>query len=135
MTLKVIGVIPVVIAFGIASVSAHHSAAIYDSSKTLTVTGTITSFQWTNPHSWLDVQVKNKRGQIEKWSFEMASPPALATRGLKPKSILPGDQVTVTFHPLKEGAVGGKLLNAKFAKGLNYTEGNEAAPRAGNPYP
>lgn len=128
MRVKMFGFMSIVMAFAVLPVLAHHSHAMYDSSKTEAVTGTVISFQWTNPHSWLDVAVKDETGQEEKFSFEMSSPNSLAREGLKPKSILPGDEVIVNYHPLKDGKPGGEFLGAQFAKGLTVGDSVQTSP-------
>jgi hypothetical protein len=134
MTLRALSVAVLAVVLAAVSASAHHSFAMFDASKTLTISGAVTSFQWTNPHSWLDIAVKNKQGQTEKWSFEMVGPANLARQGLKPKSILPGDKVTLTYHPMKDGTLGGQFLTARFAKGLTVSEGAEPPRARANPY-
>src|SRR5258705_9899943 len=78
---------------------AHHSYAEFDTDKKVTVEGTVKEFQWTNPHSWMLVMVPNARGELEQWAVELNSVSLLAERGWKPKTVLPGDKVAITFHP------------------------------------
>jgi hypothetical protein len=130
MRLKVLHWAGIAIVFAIVPASAHHSFAMFDANTTRTISGTVTSFQWTNPHSWIDISVNNKKGQAEKWSFEMGSPASLAKIGLKPKSIMPGDKVTVTYHPLKDGMPGGQFLSVKLPNGQSVAEPPRARPRA-----
>jgi hypothetical protein len=96
---------------------AHHSFAMFDQQKTITLTGTVKEFQWTNPHSWLQVMVADGRGPVREWSLEMGSPPDLVRNGWKPKVVKPGDKVSVTLHPLKNGAPGGQLLSVVLPDG------------------
>ena len=124
------------VALAIVPTSAHHSFAMFDGDTTLTTSGTVESFQWTNPHCWLEVVVKERQGPPRKWSFEMGSPQQLARQGLKPKSILRGDAVTLTYHPMKDGTPGGQFLTASFDKGLTVGRfegrGRATAPPRGN---
>lgn len=104
--------------------SAHHSFAMFDSDKTVTLSGTVKEFEWTNPHAWLRVMVDDKTaGKPLQWALEMGSPGQQAQRGWKPDSVKPGDKVTITLHPLKDGSRGGQLLSATLASGQQLTNG------------
>jgi hypothetical protein len=98
------------IAFGILFVVsgpafAHHGAAAYDSSKMVTVTGTVTDFQFVNPHVLIIMDAKDpSTGKIEKWEGELTSPNHLARAGWTKSTIKPGDEVTITGSALKSGA-------------------------------
>ena len=85
-------------------VSAHHSfAAEYDSTRPLTVTGTVTKVEWTNPHARLYVDVKDDAGKINHWDFELGPPNGLMRRGWNRNSLKPGHVVVVTgFHSKTE---------------------------------
>jgi Family of unknown function (DUF6152) len=89
---------------------AHHSFAVYDRTKTLTLKGTVKTFQWTNPHSvvWVLVQPE-AGGEPQEWSFETTSPGVLTRAGWTRNSIKPGDRVAVEFNPLRDGSHGGGL--------------------------
>lgn len=95
---------------------AHHSFAMFDATKTMTIKGTVTEFQWTNPHSWIELQVK-KKGKVQSWSFETSSPLNLKRNGWTKQSMKPGDTVSVTFHPRKDGEFGGSVVNVTTAGG------------------
>lgn len=89
---------------------AHHSFAMFDSSKKLTITGVVEKFEWTNPHCWLHVMVPGANGApAERWSLEGTSPSVLARRGWKSTDFKVGDSVTVTVTPLRDGTRGGAL--------------------------
>ena len=88
----------------------HHSHAMFDDQQTVTMEGTVAAFEWTNPHSWLQVNVPNEAGEMVEWSLEMGSPANLARRGWRPRMLVEGDPVSVTIHPLKDGNPGGALL-------------------------
>ncbi len=84
--------------------SAHHAfAAEYDENKRVTVSGTVTSFKWTNPHAWLYVEGTDESGTVTRWSFEMGSPNGLTRRGWKSTELKKGDQVTVEGFGAKDG--------------------------------
>jgi len=92
------------------SISAHHAfAAEYDENKPVTVSGTVTRFEWTNPHVWLYVDGKDASDKVTSWSFEMGSPNGLLHRGWRRTELTQGDQVTVEGYRAKDG---GNLANA-----------------------
>ena len=90
---------------------AHHSGAIFDDEKSTTIAGTVKSFQWTNPHCWIQVLVPGEAGPVE-WSVEMGSPSQLYRGGLRPGSLKPGDKITVVVHPMRDGTNGGLFVSA-----------------------
>lgn len=101
------------------SISAHHGNAIYDMSKTETVTGTVTDFLLINPHASLSVNVKNDKGDVEHWEFESGGVRALVARGWTVDTLKPGDSVTVVFHGAKNGAHVGNITK------ITYSDGRE----------
>jgi hypothetical protein len=96
---------------------AHHSFAMFAMDKNVTATGTVTDFRWTNPHSWMHVDIAGQGGATENWAIEMTSPNNLPNVGWRRSSLKPGDKVTVTYHPLINGKTGGSLVNVKLADG------------------
>ena len=92
---------------------AHHSFAMFDMSKTLTLAGTVTNFEWTNPHTWLWVQVPDGKGGKVHYSIEMNSPGVLERSGWTRHSIKVGDTVTATVHPSLAGAPIGLCYGCK----------------------
>jgi uncharacterized protein DUF6152 len=97
---------------------AHHSFAMFDAEKIVTATGTVKELEWTNPHSWLRVMVMDQTsGRPLQWAFEMSSPRTMSGLGLTPDIVKPGDTVTVTYHPLKDGSRGGQFMQAKLPNG------------------
>jgi hypothetical protein len=96
---------------------AHHSYAEFDTDKKLTLEGTVKQFEWTNPHSWLLIMVPNAKGEQEQWAVELSSVSLLASRGWKPKTVLPGDKVSVTFHPMRNGSHAGSYMAIKLPNG------------------
>ena len=99
--------------FGAAApVTAHHSFAMYQP-WSLTIKGTVSAFQWTNPHVVLQVLVPPEGGgAAQQWSFETNSPAVLSRAGWTRRSIKAGDRVSVTFSPLRDGSQGGGQLNS-----------------------
>ncbi|HKE88103.1 MAG TPA: DUF6152 family protein [Vicinamibacterales bacterium] len=82
---------------------AHHSGAMFEDKKTITVEGTVKEFQYTNPHSWLLVDVKNADGSVTTWGFEAEGPTTLQRAGIKPSEFRAGTKVTMTGRPMKDG--------------------------------
>ena len=117
MKLKIAAIIAGVAVFAVQA-SAHHSFAMFDKEKLVTVTGTLKTFEWSNPHCWLHiVAVDPATGKNVEWAFEMGSVPQIAAQGWKADSVKAGDKITVTAHPLKDGSRGGQYESVKFADG------------------
>ncbi len=91
--------------------SAHHSFAMFDFTKTVTITGTVKEFQWTNPHVvvWVNVEGKDPN-KPEVWWLEMTSPGNLTRTGWNRKALSAGDKVVVELNPLRNGDLGGALV-------------------------
>jgi len=91
---------------------AHHSFAMFDQSKKVTVQGTVKDFRWSNPHVFIQLLVKNDAGIEEEWSIEMTSPEHLARVGWRPGTLKAGDKITLVLHPLRDGTIkGGQYLS------------------------
>jgi hypothetical protein len=99
---------------GTSSVFAHHSAAMFDDTKVLELTGTVKELQWANPHIWLQVVVDEK-GKKTEWSLEGGSPNSLSRQGWRATTFKPGDVVTVRLNPMKDGTPAASFIGAKFA--------------------
>jgi hypothetical protein len=96
------------------AVSAHHSAAMFDASKEITLTGTVKEFQWMSPHCWIQLlvpDVANANAPAVEWGIEMDNPVGLSRHGWKPRSLQPGDKVTVIAHPLRDGSHGAQVVS------------------------
>ena len=89
---------------------AHHSFAMFANDKTMVVKGTVKEFEWTNPHAWVELMVRDAGGKESDWSIEGASPNSLARFGWSRGSLKAGDHVQATIHPLKDGHPGGSLV-------------------------
>ena len=96
---------------------AHHSPVMFDQTRQVTLTGTVIEFQWTNPHSYIQLAVKNDQGHDEEWSLEMAAPTYLYNLVWRPSTLKAGDTVTITIAPLRKGGRGGLVLKAATADG------------------
>ena len=118
MNLKAIGLAAIAVAALTASASAHHSFSMFDETKTVTLSGAVKEFEWTNPHSWLRIMVTDeKTGKAVVWAYELSSPARLITMGMSATSVKAGDVVTVTFHPMKDGTRAGRFLKATLPGG------------------
>ena len=91
---------------------AHHSFAMFDRDRTLTLVGVVKEFQWTNPHTWLQVDVVSDKGVPQEWSIEAQSTGTLSRQGWKPRIFQAGDKVTVRIYPMKDGSTGGSFVGA-----------------------
>jgi len=121
MTVKTVRLLLLSSALGLPlALHAHHSPAMFDFSKQMTLTGTVREFQWTNPHSYIQLVVKpsDGTGAEQEWSLEMGANVYLYERGWRPSTVKTGDTITVTVVPLRSGKTGGGLLmEAKTADG------------------
>jgi Family of unknown function (DUF6152) len=109
--------------------AAHHSDAMFDSAKEITLNGTVKEFQYTNPHSWIQLLVPAAAaaGTPVEWSIETAAPIVLLRAGIKPTSLQPGDKISLRFHPLKSGGPGGSLIEIKKQDGTTMSLRGPAA--------
>jgi hypothetical protein len=121
------------ILFGSAmSARAHHSGAGVDRTKTVTITGIVKDFRWTNPHSWIDLEVTDAKGTA-LWSVEMNPPPFLIRAGWKSSTLKAGDKVSVTVNPIRTGEPGGIFVSVTLPDGRVL--GGRAGGAAGAPAP
>ena len=107
-------------------VIAHHSGAMFDDKKTVTLTGVVKEFQYTNPHSWLLVDVKGSDGKVTTWGFEAEGPSTLTRAGIRLKDFLPGTPVTMTGNPMRDGRPA-----ATWLKAVRMTDKKEFQPLSG----
>lgn len=99
-------------------VTAHHSFAMFDRTKEVTISGTVRIFEWTNPHSWLQVVVPAPRGRpATEYSIELGSPNTMVRQGWRKNTFKPGDRVTVVMYPMRDGSAGGAFVSAVNAAG------------------
>jgi hypothetical protein len=108
--------------------SAHHGSSNYDLSKSVSVKGTITQFDFMNPHSAIHLEAIDDKGHAEQWLIEADSPNNLSRAGWTKDSLKPGDQVTVFGNRLKDGSKVIRLQKVIFA------DGRELKPREGDEY-
>lgn len=118
MKTKLLALIAGSVALASGPALAHHSFAMFDRDKEVTIVGTVKEFQWTNPHSWIQVNVPNKAGKMVEWSIEGGSPNIMVRQGWKRDIMKPGDKVTVVLNPMKDGSPGGSLVRVTMPSGL-----------------
>lgn len=95
----------------------HHSNAMFEPENVIELTGTIKEFQFTNPHTWVQVLVENEKGETIEWSLEWGSPNNLGRQGIRPSTFPPGTAVVIKTRPMKDGSAGGMFVGAKFSDG------------------
>ena len=109
---------------------AHHSFAMFDSQKTLTIEGTVKEFELINPHAWIYVVSRSADGKTIEWGIEMGGPGALSRSGWRADTVRPGDKISVDIHPLKDGTYGGQFISAKLPDGHAIGGGDTGLPPA-----
>ena len=112
---------------------AHHSGAAFDTTKSVTLNGTITEFNWTNPHSSFKVEVVGADGKPVIWAIEMNAPQNLIAQGWKRTTLKPGDKVSATVRPLRNGSPGGSYMSIKLADGKVMDGAGSGSTAAGAP--
>jgi hypothetical protein len=100
----------------------HHSFAPFNMTETITLSGVVKEFQWENPHSWIQIVVTDDSGQEVEWSIEANSRASLSRQGWKQSSLKPGDEISITSHPLRDGRPGGSLVAVTLADGTQLGE-------------
>ena len=126
MPMSRIGASAIACAFAFVTPSlAHHSAAMFDRGTEIVLEGTVKEFQYTAPHSWVQVFVEDENGETVEWSVEGAAPNVLLRRGIRPTSLVPGEAVSVRAHPMSDGQPGALIIDATKADGsvLSFTGG------------
>jgi hypothetical protein len=98
---------------------AHHGVSQFDE-KEVMMKGVVKEFQYTNPHSWLIVDVTNKDGSVTTWGFEAEGPGLLMRNGIHKSDFAPGTKLTITVHPLKNGQPAGSWVKAVRADGVEF---------------
>jgi len=128
MRLKLASALALALLLSVMPAQAHHSFTMFDSTKTTTLVGTVTEFQWTNPHSYIEVDVPSDSGAVKHWSVEMGSPSILQPGGWKHTTLKAGDKVTIILNPLKNGDPGGLLVQANLPDGRKLGNGPGRGP-------
>jgi hypothetical protein len=105
---------------------AHHSFSMFDRTKQIDVKGTVSEFQFVNPHVWLWMMVPDANGQSSKWGFEGEAVSVWMRKGVKKNSLAAGEQITVRANPMKDGAKAGFILGITKADGTKLDPTNQA---------
>jgi len=111
-------------ATSITTAFAHHSAAMFDHDQVVEVTGVVREFQYTNPHSWLLVDVTGEDGTVTTWGFEAEGPSTLMRAGIRKSDLPPGAEITIRGNPMRDGRPGAAWIDA-------VVNGEEINPRNG----
>lgn len=114
------------LAVAAAPLMAHHSGSMFEPEKTVTMTGVVKEFQYTNPHSWLVVTVTNDDGSESTWGFEAEGPSTLLRAGIHKSDFSPGTKITITGRPMKDGRTA-----AYWVKAVRESDGKEFNPSQG----
>jgi hypothetical protein len=138
MTFRSLGLAAIAVAIFASPAFAHHSFAMFDADKKVTVEGIVKEFQWTNPHAWIMLTVANSEGKAEPWAIEMNGPSGLVRQGWKPKTLTPGMPISLIIHPLRDGTHGGQFMQVTLPDGTvignaNREPVNDAGGAAGAP--
>jgi hypothetical protein len=113
MNFKALGLAGIAFTLSAIPALAHHSFAMFDAEKKMTLDGTVKEFQWTNPHSWILLTVSDAQGKAEQWAIEMGGPSGLARQGWVPKTLTPGMKVQAVIHPLRDGTPAGSSWRSR----------------------
>jgi len=114
-----------------ASLAAHHGAASFDTTRELTLKGTVTEWIWANPHCFLKFDAKDETNAVRNWAVEVSNPTDMTKRGWARSSFKVGDEVTVTLQPVKNGDPIGRLRNVVLPNGQTLSNmGPPPAPTA-----
>ena len=97
--------------------TAHHASSMFDPANVVYRTGTVSQFDFVNPHTWVHVMIADENGETRMWSFEAGSIAQLTSLGWTPESFKPGDEVEIGFRPMMDGSRGGQFMNATLADG------------------
>ncbi|MGH9436711.1 MAG: DUF6152 family protein [Terriglobia bacterium] len=123
---------------------AHHSFAQFDETKVVSLTGIVKDWQWANPHTWLDLMVQGADGELQLWGIEGQSPavlrhvvnaqdaPGPGEHGIQRDTLKPGDRITITMHPRRDGTRGGSFLSVTLVDGRTLSLSPER-PRGPGP--
>ncbi len=118
------GVISALAILAAGPAAAHHSFAMFDHVNRVTISGTVTDFQWTNPHVFIEMEVPDPKGVASHYTVECASPNVLTRAGWKFNLIKKGDKISALINPLKSGSPGGMLETVTLPDGRTFSDSN-----------
>lgn len=126
MKARLVAGLVAVLALPAGAATAHHSAAMFDRAKTITLQGVVKTYAYTQPHSWVDLIVTPEGGGApQEWGIECGTPPAMRNQGLTPSTLKPGDKIVARVHPLKDGSTQGSFIDIT-VNGRVYGNGRPA---------
>jgi hypothetical protein len=129
MKLKALFLLPLAAIAFAAPGSAHHSFAMFDNTRSVTLHGKVTDYQWTNPHAYLSIDAEDGKGGTKHYVMEMTSPNMLHRGGWSSRTVKAGDVVTAVMSPLRDGQPGGLLLALTLPNGTKMLPGVPNAAR------
>lgn len=129
MKLTPLALLPLAAVLSAAPTLAHHSFAMFDNTRSVTLHGKVTAYQWTNPHSYLEVDAEDGNGGTKHYTMEMTSPNMLHRGGWSSRTVKAGDVVTAVMSPLRDGQAGGLLLELTLPSGKKMLPGVPNAQR------
>ena len=97
---------------------AHHSFSMFDTTKIVTISGTVQAYVWRMPHTWLQIAVPTKDG-LQSWGFECHAPTLIERKGWTRNSLKPGDKITLRMHPVRDGSREGSVIDVKLPDGTS----------------
>ena len=124
-------VMGILVGGGAARLHAHHSFAMFDTTNRVTLTGTVTQFQWTNPHAYIEIDVPDGANPPKHWTVELGSTSILQQGGWKFTDVKPKQTITVVISPLRSGQPAGLLVRITLADGRVLANG--PGPAGGQP--
>ena len=113
------------LAASVGPIAAHHSTVPFDTTKQTTLTGIVKEFDWTNPHTWIWLNVPNDKGGTDLWGVEGMSPNYLGRRGWTKSTIKPGEKITIVGRPMKDGSKAAMFMSATLANGKVMTQSGQ----------
>ena len=128
MKLSTISLAAVAVAMSASAALAHHSFAMFDAEKNVKLDGTVKEFQWTNPHSWIFVEVKDASGTVTPWAIEFGAPYSLMQKGLRRTDVPIGVEVTVKGYRAKSGKAVANASSVQLPDGRDFYTGASDNP-------
>ena len=113
----------------VVSAAAHHSPVVFDRTKEVKLAGSVKEFRWSNPHCFIELDVRNEAGGVDAWAVEMNPPSYLVKAGWTSKTVKPGDTVTIMVNPLRTNEKAGKFVSITLADGQVLTENPPGAAK------
>ena len=120
MTTRRVSILSMALLLASGPLLAHHSGAMFDRTKKITVHGTVVKFQYVQPHSWIDVMTVEPNGKSQLWAFEGGAPMQMKMVGLTPDVLKVGDKITITGHPLRDGRSAAAFIELTLPNGKVY---------------